>query len=104
MLTKIEQFIFGGNIAHDIYDLNREGTTWKLTVASHAARDERKIFLFKDVDQKYEEVVLDERRDFEYSLPIIGFECRLIGNEKWRFLLNAADVEWAFVSKWPIKT
>ena len=103
MLTEIEHFIFGGNIGHDIFIFSKKGTSISIKVESHAKGNERNIFLFSEVELEYEQILLDSDEELRFPLPIIGAESTPINDSKWHFLFNASDIEWAFISKWPIK-
>jgi hypothetical protein len=101
MLTEIEEFILGGNVAHSLISLEKNGNEWKIEVESCSSIHERKSFLFTKVSEEYEQILLERDQELEFPLPIIGFESFAKENQKWRFLLNAGDVEWAFTSRWP---
>ena len=101
MLTEIENYLFEGDIAHDIYEIKKNKNQWVITIASTVNPNTMKIFIFKNVEEKYEEL-LEKEEILEYPLPIIGFES-IKKNGTWEFILNANSVEWGFKSEWPIK-
>jgi len=103
MLSDIENFLFGDNVAHDLHSLEKKGMTWVITIAPTGEKTHYRAFVFTNVAQEYEQLLLEEDEVLEYPLPIIGFESRPKENGKWRFLLNAGDVEWAFTANWPKK-
>ncbi len=82
MLTKIEQFILSGNIAHDILMFSKKGTSISFKVESHAKGNVRKVFLFYEVELEYEQILLDSYEELRFPLPIIGAESRTINNSK----------------------
>lgn len=101
MLTEIEQFLFGNNTAHDLVKLTKNGNEWKLVITPCTNYSSKKTFIFTDVTEQYEQLLLDQYETLDYPLPIIGFESNKQSNEKWSFCLNASDIEWGFTSKWP---
>jgi len=103
MLTEIEEFVLGDNVAHDLIALEKDGNEWKIEVESCDSSHERKAFVFPEASEEYEQLLLEEDEALEFPLPIIGFESFAKANQKWRFLLNAGDAEWAFTSRWPVK-
>lgn len=100
MLTKIEKFILGGNVAHDLISLEKYERQWEIEVES-CKNHERKVFVFPEASEEYEQLILAPDETLKFPLPIIGFECFARKGSKWRFLLNASEVEWAFISNWP---
>lgn len=103
MLTDIENFVLGGDVAHNLHALEKHEREWTITIAPTGENMPFKIFIFTNADQEYEQLLLEENEVLEYPLPIIGFESRPENNGKWRFLLNVGDAEWAFTSDWPKK-
>ena len=103
MLTEIEKFILGGDKAHNIEALQIDGDSWCLVVFPGDEFDNLKTFIFTDVSDVSEELLLGAGEELEFSLPLIGFECSPTAVGKWSFVLNASDVEWSFTSNWPVK-
>jgi len=101
MLSQIEEFILGGNVAHDLISLNKSGDFWLITVSPTYDRNVKKSFKFQNVQEKYEQDLTDEGEGLEYPLPIVGFDSKPLSNGLWDYCLNTADIEWGFVSNWP---
>ena len=101
MLTEIETFIFGKNIAHDLIELVKMSDHWIISVSSIDEPENVKRYSFYHVQDEYEEIHAGEVEEIEFPLPIIGFDSKELRDENWMFCLNVGDVEWGFVSKWP---
>ena len=101
MLTKIEEFIFGGNVAHDLIEVFKDSNQWLITVSPVSDHSIKKKFCFLGVQENYEQHLTDDGGEIEYPLPIIGFDSKLLPNGLWEFCLNVSDVEWGFISEWP---
>ena len=56
------------------------------------------------MEEEYEQLLLEEGESLDFPLPIIGFESFPKQNDIWQFVLNASEVEWGFMSKWPTKS
>jgi len=101
MLSVIEKFVLGGNDAHDLIGIEKGSSQWIIQVSPCYNTNIKKKFVFNDVALKYEEYLLDEDEVLEFPIPIIGFDSFPLPNGRWRFCLNAADIEWGFESDWP---
>jgi len=104
MINSFEEFILGGNIAHDLHGFKREGNSWNLEVAPCNSYDDIKVFIFENAVLEYEQLLTENDESLDFPLPLIGLEYRKSKDKNWRFLINASDAEWAFLSEWPIKT
>lgn len=103
MLTKIEEFLFGSNKAHDLLELEKHSTFWLMKIIPNEEYEQVKSFKFSESKLEYEELLIENLSELEYPLPIIGFDCKEIQSDCWQFCLNAQDIEWTFTSKWPIQ-
>ncbi len=101
-LSVIEEFVLDGDHAHEVVAFTLSGARLILEVVSHGGVVNE--FVFDDVELEYEELLLDPGEVLELPEPLIGFENRPAGNNRWRFLLNAGSVEWVFESRWPTKS
>ena len=104
MMTEIEQFVLGGNIAQDVIMLSIAGSDLVLELQSCQSHHERKRFLFKDIEIEYEHSALESEEKLEFPLPLIGIDSSLQVHGKWRFVINTGDTELAYISEWPVKT
>lgn len=101
MLSEIEEFTFGGNTAHDLVELLKINDQWLISISPCYDHKIVKKYLFHNVQEKYEEDLTDDGEVVEYPLPIIGFDSKQLPSGMWLFCLNAADIEWGFISEWP---
>lgn len=100
-LSAIEQFVLGGNVAHEVVTFTLSEACLMLKIVSGAGVISE--FVFEDFELEHKELLLGPDEVLQLPEPLIGFENRPAGNNRWRFLLNAGSVEWAFESKWPTR-
>lgn len=101
MLSEIERLILGGNDVHDLIELKKDGAKWIVKVSPSYNWSLIKTFVFDQVVESYEDVLTDDGTEIKYPLSIVGFDSFQYNDELWRFCLNATEMEWGFISKWP---
>ena len=102
MLTEIEKFLFNEqNLAHNVMEVCKQGKDLVVTIVA-CDSSEAKTAVFAQATIEYEELLLLEGESLEFPLPIIGFDCYpTTDSNYWKFVLNAADIEYGFISLWP---
>jgi len=103
VLSEVEEFILGGDVAHNLVSLEKSNECWIIIVSPVHDETVKKKYKFENASEEYEQDLTDEGEELEFPLPIIGFDSTLLPNKMWRFCLNVLDIEWGFVSKWPTK-
>ena len=79
MLTDIEKFVLGENVAHDLRSLQKIEKDWIITIAPCTECTEgtsSKTFIFANVEEEYEQLLLDDGEELEFPLAIVGFESK----------------------------
>lgn len=101
MPSKIEKFAFGGNIIHNLTSLEKQNDAWLITVSPAHDDSTPKSFRFQQAQEKYEQDLTENGESIAFPLSIIGFDSKPLPSGLWEFCLNASDIEWGFISKWP---
>lgn len=102
-LTKVEEFLFGGNRAHFVKEfVFADGTVTVRIIPveknPEAAEYEERTATFSNASVP--EVWKDPTDPDEWPLDIIGFDCYSHGR-RWKFILNCDTTEWNWESDWP---
>ncbi len=99
-LTRIEQYIFGGNRAHFVtaVGFRDETFTVKLVPIDKRSTDRETVAIFRNAAML--NVSKDTSEHDEWPLDIIGFDC-YDEQGHWTFVLNCGTTEWIWQSDWP---
>lgn len=103
MLSEIEQFILGGDFAHELNAIALAGDILTIDVRRLNDLEIPKKFSFTNVRALRYECLLAGDETLEFMLPVIAFESKRHLDGQWEFCLNAADAEWIFTADWPTR-
>jgi hypothetical protein len=99
-LTKIEQFVFGGNSRHLLRALTSKSGAISITVTALDSKTEARMTTAVFSDAAITGVWRDPEEVPEWPLEIIGFDSYPSG-KRWKFVLNCDVIEWSWESEWP---
>jgi len=101
-LTKVEEFLFGGNHAHlvEAFDFADGAITVRIVPVEKnpAAISKGTTATFRNASCP--DIWKDPKEKDEWPLNIIGFDCYPHGT-RWKFVLNCDTTEWIWESAWP---
>jgi hypothetical protein len=104
-LTKVEEFLFGGNRAHfvEAFEFANDAITLRIIPVERnpEATSEATTATFSNASVP--DIWKDTTETDEWPLDIIGFDCYPQG-KRWKFVLNCDTIEWNWESDWPSRS
>jgi len=106
-MTDLEQFLFGGNVAHGIIEANLasgcirlrlapwEGQAVSIQATFAATFANAKILYLSQLAEP------DEEEDLNLPWDIIGFDSYELPGRFHKFVMNCRVLEWCWESEWP---
>lgn len=104
-LTKVEEFLFGGNRAYFVESFEFANGAIMLRITpvekNPGSTSEATTATFSNASAP--DIWEDATETGEWPLDIIGFDCHPHGKQ-WKFVLNCGTIEWNWESDWPSRS
>jgi hypothetical protein len=105
-MTDIEQFLFGGNMAHGIVEFSLAPGRIRLGLAPwetggvHPNLSTEAVFVNSKILWLWQ---IEEPDEEDLNLPwdIIGLDGYVLQGGRWKFVLNCGGIELGWESEWP---